>query len=379
MKNNLKLFIQFIIILSISWSCSDRNEDEPEISISIESKINRYLELNQSAEQPGLSIAVRKDNQIVYQGNLGLARINGQIAINSDTQFRIGSISKPITALAIMQLIEANQLSLEDKLVSFYPELPSSFANITVRHLLSHRSGLLDYIDDNTNVTSLNDLNMQEALDFISSPNSGFQNLEYEPGSDGSYSNTGYVLLALIVEKVSGMSLPDYLAQHIFQPAGMTDTFVISENEHLGDNGNNYALSFGTNIDVLGFNSLIYGASGVVSSTSDMMKFIEALLSNEFIDSSSLQLMTQTQGLVRDLETDYALGWFTGTGNYWHTGYLTDPNDFWHVGGFDGYQTILSINPDLNLEVIVLTNNGTDTREKAWDILELVRNHYKGL
>lgn len=358
-------------------SCSDDEEATALVPNTLEGKINHLLELQQSENSPGLSIAVRKSGQLVYQSNKGIARLEGNRPIDSDTQFRIGSITKPMTAISIMQLKEQGLISLDDKLLSFYPELPQSFAEITVEHLLSHRSGLLDYIDDNTNVLALDNLNMQDAFAFISDPNSGFENLNFQPGTMGRYSNTGYVLLALIIEKVSGMSYPEYLEQNIFQPSAMTVSFVISEFEHLGDHGDNYALSFGIDINVLGFNSLIYGASGVVSNSNDMLLFIDALLSNQLISQESLNLMTQTVGSLPNIETDYGLGWLTGTGNYWHTGFITDPNDYWHSGGFDGYRTVLSINPDLDFEVIILSNGGEVTTEKMWSILEIVRKHYK--
>lgn len=360
--------------LFFMFSCN--NEDPVmEIPTTLEGKLDQYLEQNQASNRPGLSIAVRKDGQLVYQGNEGMARFDTDLPISSATQFRIGSISKPITALAIMKLVEDGEISLEDKLLSFYPELPANFKDITLKHLLSHRSGLLDYIDDNTNLSSLDNVPTAEVLNFFE--NSGLENLNFEPGSMGRYSNTGYVLLALVVENVTGISFPDYLDQVFFSPIGMDNTFVISEQKHLGDKGENYALSFGTAIRVKGFNSLIYGASGVVSTTTDMMKFTEALLENQIVSEASLDLMTQTQGAVPNIETDYGLGWLTGTGNYWHTNRITDPNDFWHSGGFDGYQTVLSINPDLDLEVIILSNGGNDTKEKMWDILELTRKHYK--
>ncbi|NQZ78067.1 MAG: beta-lactamase family protein [Ekhidna sp.] len=217
---------------------------------------------------------------------------------------------------------------------------------------------------------------MADALSFISHPNSGFQNLEFEPGTMGRYSNTGYVLLALILERVTSETLPDYLQENIFLPAGMTNTFVISEEKHLNDAGENYALSLGNSLNVLGFNSLIYGASGVASSSNDLTRFVQSLLEYRIVSQETLDLMIQTQGSVPNIETDYGLGWLTGTGNFWHTGRITSPNDFWHSGGFDGYRTVLSINPDLNLQIIVLTNGGRETEEHMWKVVELVRKHY---
>ena len=369
------IMVLVMILLFLIFSCN--NDDEPAIPepTTLEGKIEQYLQRHQDSNRPGLSIAIRKDDQIVFQGNAGMAQVDNNLPINSETQFRIASISKPITALAIMQLVEVGVLDLDDKLLSFYPSLPQNFKDITLKHLLAHRSGMLDYIDDNTNLASLDNLLTSEVLHFFDG--SGLENLNFDPGTMGRYSNTGYVLLGLVIEKATGTSLPQYLAQKIFNPAEMTNTFVISEHEHLGDHGDNYALSFGTDIKVKGFNSLIYGASGVVSTTSDLMKLIEALLDYRIVSKTTLELMTQSQGSLPDIETDYGLGWLTGTGSYWHTGRITDPNDFWHSGGFDGYQTVLSINPDVNLEVAILSNGGNDTKEKMWDILELSRNHFK--
>lgn len=372
----MKPFIPFFLPLVVLFnSCSGDEAVMAPTPTSLEGKINQFLELKQSENSPGLSIAVRKEGQLTYQGNKGIARFQDSRPINSNTQFRIGSITKPMTAVAIMQLRGQGLIHLDDKLLSFYPELPQTFEEITVEHLLSHRSGLLDYIEDNTNLSSLDNLPTSVVLDFFDG--SGLENLNFTPGTAGRYSNTGYVFLALIIEKVSGMSYPDYLDEYIFQRSGMVNSFVISEHEHLGDNGENYALSFGTERDVLGFNSLIYGASGVVSTANDLLLFVDALLNNQLIDEESLDLMTQTVGSLPNIETDYGLGWLTGTGSYWHTGFITDPNDYWHSGGFDGYQTVLSINPTLDFEVIVLSNGGADTTEKMWSILEIVRNHFK--
>ena len=376
MKGTKLLFKTLLcpLIIFIVFSCSENDEVTPS-SQTLEEQMNEFLEEQQDENAPGLSIAIRKDNEVVFQGSKGMANFTNNTAINANTQFRIGSVTKPMTAIAIMQLREEGELNLEDKLLSYYPELPQSFADITIEHLLSHRSGMLDYIDDNTDISSLDNLPTSAVLNFFN--DSGLENLNFTPGSSGRYSNTGYVLLALIIEKISDMSYPAYLEQHIFNPSGMASSFVISEYEHLGDNGNNYALSFGTDIKVKGFNSLIYGASGVASTTNDMIRFTEALLNYELVSKESLGLMTQTVGAIPDIETDYGLGWLTGTGNYWHTGFITDPNDYWHPGGFDGYRSVLSINPDLGFQVIVLSNGGETTKDLMWDVLELVRNHYK--
>ena len=366
----------FFFGLLILQSCSSVDSGIiTETPKDLPSIINGILEDRQTNNRPGLTILVRKDGNIVYQDSKGLARTQGSRSIDLNTGFRIGSITKTFTALAIMQLVEQDLISLEDKLLSIVPELPDAFQDITVAHLLAHRAGLLDYIDDNTDLSSLDGLTTAQILDLI--PISGLENLIFSPGTSAEYSNTGYVFLALIIEKVSGMDYPTYMKTNLFDPIGMNNTFVLNENQHFGDLNDNYALNFGTEIKVKGFNSLIYGASGIVSSSNDLNLFVEALLGNNIIKEESLQTMLLPYSSISWLG-DYGLGWTLGTGtNYWHQeANLTDINDYWHIGGFDGYRSLLSINPDLNLEIVMLTNNGDASQETSYVLMRKVREFY---
>lgn len=378
-----KTHLSVILLLSatiILQSCSSddtENEGINETPQNLTSIIDDILSEGQPANQPGLAVLIKKDGQLAYQQTKGLARISDNLPINPNTGFRIGSITKTFTALAIMQLVEQDLISLEDKIVDILPELPNVYTAMTVKQLLDHSTGLLDYIDDNTDITALDNLTTSQVIDLI--PISGLENLLFEPGSAAEYSNTGYVFLALIIEKISGETYPEYMANHIFTPLGMSNTFVISENEHLGDRNDNYALNFGNFIKVKGFNSLIYGASGIVSSINDLNLFVEAVLRHEIVMETTLNSMILPSSSISWLG-DYGLGWITGTGsNYWHQEInLTDSNDYWHIGGFDGYRSILSINPDLNLEIIILTNNGDASQELSYSIVRKTREYYKG-
>lgn len=357
-------------LLLVATSCSsDDDTSSPTEEPNLSTILNDYLNQNQSGNSPGLSILIKHQGNILYQSNMGLARIQDNYQVNQHTGFRIASVTKPVTAIGIMLLVEQNLISLDDKLLDILPELPSTFENIKISHLLSHRSGLLDYIDDNDDLSTLDGLTVSQLPLII--PSSGLSNLLYEPGAEGGYSNTGFVFLAMVIEKISRMNYPDFIKSKIFEPTNMSNSFVISENEHLGDLNENYALSFGNSIKVLGFDSLIYGANGIVSSTHDLNLFVEALLNYSIISEESLNLITQVQGPLEDV--DYGLGWMTGTGNYPHTGVYNSPNDFWHTGGFDGYRSVLSINPDLDLQVILLTNDGDSGYEKILNVFRLTR------
>jgi len=359
-----------LVVLFVATSCkNDDDNSEPIEQTDLSTILNDYLNQNQSEDSPGLSVLIKHQGNVLYQSNMGLARTQGDHQVNQHTGFRIASVTKPFTAIGIMLLVEQNLVSLDNKLLDVLPELPSSFENIKISHLLSHRSGLLDYIDDNDDLTTLDGLTISQVPLII--PNSGLSNLVFEPGTEGGYSNTNYVFLAMVIEKISGMSYPDFIKANIFDPANMSNSFVISENDHLGDLNNNYALSFGNSIKVLGFDSLIYGANGIVSSTYDLNLFVDALLNYSIISEESLNLITQVQESLE--EVDYGYGWMTGTGNYPHTGIYNSPNDFWHTGGFDGYRSVLSINPDLDLQVILLTNNGSIGYQKILDVFRLTR------
>ncbi|RDY58722.1 serine hydrolase domain-containing protein [Flagellimonas nanhaiensis] len=381
MKNEFSIIKKYLyaslLFMFIYWlqSCSsdDSSNDIPQ---NLSAVIDDVLE-KQASNRPGVAVLVRKDGDVVYQQTKGLARTSDNLSINSNTGFRIGSITKTFTALGIMKLVEQDLISLEDKVMDFIPELSDAFSSISVKQLLDHSAGLLDYIDDNNDLSTLDGVTTSQVLDLI--PISGLENLLFEPGTSAEYSNTGYVFLALIIERISRMSYPSYMQTNIFAPLGMSNTFVINENEHLGDKNGNYALNFGNLIKVKGFDSLIYGPSGIVSTINDLNLFVEAILLNQIVSETTLQSMIQPSSSISWLG-DYGLGWITGTGtNYWHQdANLTDSNDYWHIGGFDGYRSILSINPNLNLEIIILTNNGDASQELSYSIVRKVREYYKG-
>ncbi len=174
-----------------------------------------------SGKTVGVQYAVVSDGVIAASGAAGVADINAHAAVTADTRFRIGSVTKLFTAVAVMQLVEHHDLSLDDTLARFEPSFPSA-SSITVRDLLLHRSGIADYID-----TALANGSAQKPttppeilLSMAVKP------LLSAPGSAFAYSNTNYVLLGQIVERLSGLPLHEYFRSKIFEPAGMTQTFT---------------------------------------------------------------------------------------------------------------------------------------------------------
>src|SRR6185503_3685881 len=162
---------------------------------------------------PGASVIVIKDGKVLFKKAYGLANLEKKVAATTSTNYRLASVTKQFTAMAIMILAERQKLSYEDRLSDFFPGFPAYGKQITVRHLLNHTSGLLAYEDvmpDSTTVplTDNDVLRLMEQQDHTNFP----------PGSEFRYSNSGYVLLGLIVEKASGISFPDFLRKNIFRP-----------------------------------------------------------------------------------------------------------------------------------------------------------------
>ncbi|MBO6536790.1 MAG: beta-lactamase family protein [Balneolaceae bacterium] len=362
-----------LISLSIFISCADNEQNNSHLNL--EETIEGYVENNFEDNEAGISVRLIQSGKSDFSYSKGLARIDGKISIDENTQFRTASITKPFTALAILKLVEDGRLTVDDKISSYLTPLPSSYSDITVEHLLTHTSGILDYITDNNDLSSLDNLTTSNVLELID--NSGLENLSFAPGTKGDYSNTGYVLLALIIEEITNTSFPLHMKEEFFDPLGMTNSFVISEDTHLGDFGENYALSYGYDLNVLGFNSLIYGANGIVSTINDLTKFTEALINHQIVKKETLALMTTTHSSIEGI-SDYGYGWLTSTGVYWHTGKHTGRNDYFHSGGYDGYKTLLYISHDLNFQVIILTNNGATSEQHMWRLQTEIRNYIKG-
>ena len=356
------------------------NPKTPAYSTIIE-EVDNYLAEHQQDNQPGLSILIRKDGEVVYKGSKGLANKHTGERITDSTGFRIASVSKPFTALAVMQLVESGQVQLSDTLDQHIEEIPSAYASITMHQLLSHQSGIPDYINDTDNLALLDDLTNVQLLALAVANDE--DELEFTPGTDADYSNTGYVLLAEVVKRVTNMSLPEYLKFEFYDKLGMTNSYMIDENREMGDYGEAVALSHADTADVyaigrenITFNALIYGSSGQVSSINDMNVFLDALADEQIVSQQTLTQMTQKVSAISEIG-DYGLGWLTGTGNYWHNNKYTHTNDYWHSGGYGGYRSILSISPELGLEVVVLSNGGEETQPRTWDILEIARNFYR--
>jgi D-alanyl-D-alanine carboxypeptidase len=297
-------------------------------------ELDRIFDTQQDALQPGVSAMVIKDGAIVYSRSKGMADIKQGLPINTNTVFDIASVTKPITAIAIMQLMKRRLLSLDDPILKWIPSLPPAWRGITIHHLLSHQSGIPDCCSGISleKLRELDGLNNQQIIQRIAQADT----LLFTPGSSGHYSNSNYILLSEVIAQASNMSYSEYLKRNIFAPIGMS-AYVYGEKPPVDKS---LALGYGLTNKVYGIEFATVGATGVFASTSDLGILISSLLSEKLISLKTLQLMTSdhSKAKVKPVyAAHYGYGWFVpiqGNG----LGVFISP------GGADGNRSLVHIN-----------------------------------
>lgn len=329
-------------------------------------ELDRVFETQQDALQPGVSAMIIKDGAVVYSRSKGMADIKQGLSITSDPIFDIASIGKPITAIAVMQLMERRFLSLNDSILKWLPNLPSAWHGITIHHLLSHTSGIPDCCSGISleKFQELDGLNNQQIIQRISHADA----LLFTPGSTGQYSNSNYIILSEIVAKSSGMSFSEYLKLNIFTPTGMT-SYIYGDSPSIDKT---LAIGYGLTNKVYGINFAVVGAAGVFASSSDLRKLVSSLLSEKLITLNSLQLMTSDQSKSKvkpAYAAHYGYGWFVPMQSNGFEVFISS-------GEADANRSLLHINYKNGLVIILLSNGGTTTQQVINSMADIARNTY---
>lgn len=298
--------------------------------------------------EPGAAVLVIKGGKIVHKKGYGLADLENKTPIGLETAFDLASVSKQFTAMAIMMLVERGKLGYDDKLSKFFPELPPYAKAMSVRHLLNHTSGLPDVLTPDMHRSGY-----QPASKDLVPLLVGRTEAVFAPGDRFQYNNTGYVLLALIVEKASGKPFPLFMKENIFEPLGMSRTQVWDETKPVISNraipyareaGSFQSLPFGSDI-------YIFGAKGVVTTADDMYKWDQALYTDKLVKAATLKEAFIPAKLNNSQESYYGYGWNIGQDR--------GLNLFRHDGGYLGFRTIIARYPDQQFTVIILSNTST--------------------
>src|SRR5438876_7311757 len=253
---------------------------------TIATKVDDYVKAEMQRQHiPGLSLAVIKDGQIILAKGYGFANVEHQVPVKPETIFQSGSMGKQFTATAVMMLVEAAKLSLSDPITKFFSDAPESWKNITVRHLLTHTAGTTDYprdFDFRRDYTEDELLKRAEAIP-----------LSFQPGEKWSCSNLGYVLLGILIHKVSGQFYGDFLQERVFQPLGMTTARIISEADIIPNRAAGYRLVKGElkNQEWVSPSLNTTADGSLYFSILDLAEWDAALYTEKLLKRSSLELM----------------------------------------------------------------------------------------
>ena len=308
----------------------------------------------QSLNIPGLSFAVIKNHQIIDSGGLGFSNLELNSPATTKSVYEIGSMTKQFTSMAIMMLAEEGKLTINDKISSYFPGAPPAWNNITIKHLLTHTSGIQNHVavpgyigKFTSNLFGQPQASKEQVTKwFFKLP------LEFKPGETWAYDNTGYYLLGLIIEKVSKKDYWTFLQERIFTPLGMhatrnTDTKQIVPHRASGYvwNGNSFQ-----NQPVL-WSFVGFSAGSLMSTVEDLAKWDAALYSDKLVKQSTLEKMWQaTQGNKGELlPYNCGFGWFIDD----YQGHRI----IQHSGGTPGFSSVIYRFPDDTLTVIILTNH----------------------
>ncbi len=334
----------------------------PPISAQQAQKIDALFNRWSKPRTPGCAFEILKDGATIYQHNYGLADVEHLIPITGSTVFHVGSVSKQFTAFAIYLLAKEGKLSLDDDVRKYLPELHDFGNPITIRHLLHHTSGLRDQWELLTLSSWREDdvITQQDVLNMVWRQ----RELNFAPGDQFRYSNTGYTLLGLIVERVAGMSLRQFTDERIFKPLGMDHTHF---HEHYGDLVRNRAYSYDRrpdgNYTYVALSYSTVGPSSLFTTVADLAKWDENFYSGRVGGKDVLARMQQKGRLNSGSEIDYASGLEIGQYRGLQTVY--------HNGGDAGFRAEILRLPEAHFSVITLCN-ATDTPLPARQISEIL-------
>ncbi len=308
--------------------------------------IDSLMSNSYKPEAPGAVVLAAVDGKPVFEKAYGLANVELNVPNKPEFLFAIGSMSKQFTAVSILKLAQEGKLSLNDDITKYLTGYNTHGRKITIENLLTHTSGITSYTEKADFMKEfILDKTKEEMRDYFMN-----DSLLFEPGTDWSYSNSGFLLAGMIVEKVSGESLYEFEEENIFKPAGMEHTYFGMRDSVIPGFVNGY--------DKIGNNkykessyfswSWPFGAGQIISSAEDLLKWDEALYTNKIVDQKLLEKGWNSYKLFDGEKTNYGYGW--GVGEYKGTKIIR------HGGAINGYLSDGIRIPSKHIYTVILSN-----------------------
>lgn len=345
-------FVVFIVLL-MSGTFVFGSSKHGDLKGSEENKVRDFMEEFTKKEPFDGTVLVLHKGKTIFNKSYGLADKEKQVEFTNDLQFPIGSITKSMTAMAILQLEEEGKLSVNDLLSAYLPEFPNA-DKITLHQLLNHSSGLTDFLEIEEIKSNYTKAYTREEIvnSFKDKP------LKAEPGEKYAYISSDYFLLGQVIEKVSGGKYSTYLQKNIFQPAGMKDTFVLNENNQ-------------DEVKVKGYEdkeqtenlhpSLMFACGDVISTKEDLAKYIKAIEENVLLSEKQKDKMTTSTIDMIPTQIGYGYGWYVADSFF-----SFSEKEYSHGGSLPGFRTGLMNFPEKELTIVIFSNNGS-----TWNYVKL--------
>jgi len=275
-------------------------------------EFDRIVSSEFKAQEPGGVVLVTRKGEVIYKKAFGMADVELDVPMREEMVFNVASITKQFTAVAVLQLAEQGKLSLQDEVTKYLPDYPANGQKITLESLLTHTAGIPGSAPE-----AVASLQGKRGLVSLQEIIATFKNrpLDFAPGARWSYSNNGYMLLGAVIEKVSGVSYPEYLAKNLFKPAGMTRTLFGNDYVLVKNRASSYVYSGAESKFLNALNGkveLAYSAGAIQSTAEDLFKWHQALNAHRLIKRETLEKARTEYKLPGGKGTNYGYGWFIG-------------------------------------------------------------------
>ena len=342
MKKKIGFISSIIIFINLILSINLSGQEKSKIS-GLDNYISNIFRILQVDTMPGASLLVSQNGNIIFQKGFGYADIEKKIPVTPDTKFKIGSISKQFTAVAILKLKVEGKIKIEDKLSKYLPGFPRG-NEVTIYQLLTHTSGIHDYnfqpnLDVNKPIAPQALLEIIEKFPF-----------DFNPGEHYQYSNSGYFILGYIVSQLSGKTLGEYLNGKFFKPLGMNNTGIYETNIVLNNEAQGYSMNDEASKKA-DFQEMSWalGVGSIYSTTKDLYKWNEAIFNGKILSDATLKAAFTQSVLNNGGKVDYGFGWFLSINR--------GLKFIQHSGVSSGFYSYLERQPENKITICVLCNS----------------------
>jgi D-alanyl-D-alanine carboxypeptidase len=319
------------------------------------------------AAEPGAAILVARDGQVLMRKAYGSASVELGVPLRPEHVFRLGSITKQFTAVAVLMLVDEGKVSLDDEVTKYFPDYPTQGRRITVEHLLTHTSGIQSYTGMPTYVAGMRrDLTTDELIAMFRD-----QPMEFAPGERWNYNNSGYALLGGIIEKVSGMSYADFIRTRIFEPLGMRNSYYETANAIIPGRVSGYDRT-PEGLRVANYLSMTqpYAAGSLISTVDDQLVWQRAVAEGRMLKPETWRRAFSAYRLSDGRSAGYGYGWFVGE--------AAGRPSIEHGGDINGFSSNGLWIPSERLHVIVLSNREREGERNPDDISRQIASRLLG-